>query len=129
VCAYDEACCTTGWDADCVSIANFVCGSGFTEMVDAFRGGPLGETRGRAQPPAGWIPPRQRAAMRGPREFPPTVEWPKRPAAPATGVPRSDGIDVKPSKGSPATPVTAGSKATITPPPGSANGGKPTGGK
>ena len=123
VCAYDEACCTTGWDADCVSIANFFCGSGFTGMVDAFRGGPLGETRGRVQPPASWIPPRQRADMREPKELPPSVALPKRPATPVTDIPRSDGIEVKPGKGSAATPVPGG-KSTFAPTPGKSVGGK-----
>ena len=128
VCAELPQCCAVSWDEDCAFTAQFLCG-GFTGLVDAFRGGPLAETRGRAHPPAGWIPPRQRAAMREPKELPPTVEWPKRPAAPAGDIPRSDGIDVKPSKGSAPTPVTAGGKATMTPPPGNTNGGKPNGGK
>jgi len=122
VCFELPRCCSISWDADCVEAAQFLCGA-FTGLTDAYRGGPLGETRGRALPPSGWIPPRQRANIREPKELPPSVALPKRPASPPADIPRSDGIEVKPGKGSTATPVPAG-KSTFAPAPGKSVGGK-----
>jgi hypothetical protein len=123
VCAYKAECCTVSWDSECVAIAQVLCGGGFNGLLDAYRGGPLGETRGRALPPSGWIPPRQRANIREPKELPPSVALPKRPASAPADIPRSDGIDVKPGKGSTATPVPGG-KSTFAPAPGKSVGGK-----
>jgi hypothetical protein len=123
VCAFREECCTVSWDSECVAIAEVLCGGGFNGLLDAYRGGPLGETRGRALPPSGWIPPRQRANIREPKELPPSVALPKRPASPPADIPRSDGIEVKPGRGSTATPVPGG-KATFAPAPGKSVGGK-----
>jgi hypothetical protein len=110
------------WDADCVAVAQFFCGGGFNGLLDAYRGGPIGAGRGRMQPPAGWIPPRQRATMREPKELPPSVALPKRPASPATEIPRSEGIEIKPGKGSTATQVPVGGKSSAAPTSGKASG-------
>jgi hypothetical protein len=61
--------------------------------------------------------------MREPKELPPSVALPKRPASPVTDIPRSDGIEVKPGKGSAATPAPGG-KSTFAPAPGKSVGGK-----
>jgi hypothetical protein len=91
VCAYQPSCCDTTWDANCVATAQFFCGdAGFTGLLDHYRGGPLGNT-GRAQPPTGWIPPRERGAMRHPKPLPPSIPIPKRPAVEPQPLPRSDG--------------------------------------
>lgn len=102
VCAFDPTCCDTAWDADCVSVAKFFCGGGFAPLLDAYRGGPLREVRGRAHPPAGWIPPRERAALRVPRPLPEGVKPLPRPQRADEPAMRSDGIQVKPGKGAPA---------------------------
>jgi len=127
VCAFTPECCTVSWDADCVAVAQFLCGGAFNGLLDAYRGGPIGAGRGRMQPPAGWIPPRQRATMREPKELPPSVALPKRPASPATEIPRSEGIEIKPGKGSTATQVPVGGKSSAAPTSGKASGA--TGGK
>jgi hypothetical protein len=107
VCAYDPACCSTGWDAQCVSYAQFFCGSGFTGLLDYFRGGPLGDGHARAMPPAGWIPPRERAAMHAQKPLPGTVSKPERPAKDLGNLPRSDGSGLPPI-----TPVKSSGGAT-----------------
>lgn len=91
VCAFQPSCCAVQWDANCVATAQFFCGDPtFTGLLDAYRGGPIGDT-GRAHPPAGWIPPRERAAMRQPKPLPPSIPMPKRPAVEVQPIPRSDG--------------------------------------
>ena len=82
-----------------MATAQFFCGSGnFTGLLDAYRGGPIGNT-GRGQPPAGWIPARERGAMRHPKPIPPSVPMPKRPPVEAKPIPRSDGVLVQPVPG------------------------------
>ncbi|MCX5641073.1 MAG: hypothetical protein NT059_09720 [Planctomycetota bacterium] len=99
VCAFQPSCCDVQWDANCVATAQFFCGSGnFTGLLDAYRGGPIGNT-GRGQPPAGWIPARERGAMRHPKPIPPSVPMPKRPPVEAKPIPRSDGVLVQPVPG------------------------------
>ena len=99
VCAYEPSCCDVQWDANCVALAQFFCGNAaFTGLLDHYRGGPLSNT-GRAQPPAGWVPPRERGAMRHPKPLPPSIPIPKRPAVEVQPLPRSDGKQGQPAPG------------------------------
>lgn len=114
VCSFDTACCSVSWDADCVALAQFFCGGNFAPLVDHFRGGPLETTRGRERfsPPAGWIPPRQRATLRTPVKLPPSIPVPERPATEKLPLPgREPAGDTKnPAKvpaGVPAAPAAA----------------------
>jgi hypothetical protein len=92
VCAFEPSCCETGWDQNCVTIANFFCGGGFTGLTDAYGGSRKPEAGGRMRtPPKGWVPPRERAKLRQPpKQVPPGLPQvpSRRPAA--EPLPRGD---------------------------------------
>ncbi len=92
VCAFEPTCCENSWDANCVSIANFFCGGGFTGLTDAY-GGRKPDAGGRVRtPPKGWVPPRERAKLRQPpKQVPPGMpQVPSRKPEGAAPIPRTD---------------------------------------
>jgi hypothetical protein len=118
VCAFDALCCTIAWDANCVSIAEFFCGSGFAPLLEMMGGSTPDDSAGRGRmPPQGWIPPRLRAEPRIKLDAPVPAPGGKRPDSP--GLPGSTGVPGVPgAPGAPGVPGSPGSATPGGPPPG-----------